>query len=162
MNRPDVLVIGLGNPSRGDDGVGRKAALELRRTLNSGTTVLDMLGEASELIDAWKNAGKVVLIDACQGLGKPGDVRRVDLLSEDINGNGREISSHGLGLQEAVNMALALGDVPRELILVGIEAATFEHGDGLSNKVKSALPKVFEMVAKELAESKSVRESESA
>jgi hydrogenase maturation protease len=48
-------------------------------------------------------------------------------------------SSHGIGVAEAVELARALGRLPRRLTLIGVEAAGFEVGASLSSAVADRL-----------------------
>jgi hydrogenase maturation protease len=71
-------VIGIGNPDRGDDGVGRVLARRLRARAAPGIEVRECDGEATGLMAAWEGAEEVVLVDACRGAGPPGSVHRLD------------------------------------------------------------------------------------
>ena len=47
---------------------------------------------------------------------------------------------HALGLREAIDLADALGLLPDELRVLGIEGASFDHGEGLSPMIADAVP----------------------
>ena len=60
---PSLTVIGIGNDHRGDDGAGRVAVRQLR-DVASDINVLEQSGEGASLIDSWKDAEFVILVDA--------------------------------------------------------------------------------------------------
>lgn len=75
-----VLVIGLGNPLMGDDGVGARAA-ELMAADPAVTARADVVAGGTDLLrwmDEIEGRRRVILIDAAQGFAKPGEVAVVD------------------------------------------------------------------------------------
>jgi len=69
-----VLVIGLGNPDRGDDAVGVEVARQVAAE-RPDVTVLEF-DDPSEAIDAWEPDDTVVVADAVSSGGHPGDIQR--------------------------------------------------------------------------------------
>ena len=65
-------------------------------------------------------------------------------------GTGRTASSHGLGLDEAVALALALDRMPGRLVVHAIEAADLTQGPGLTPTVAAAVPTVAAAVLGDL------------
>ena len=138
MTRP-VLVIGIGNPDRGDDAggvhVARQAAAE---RLDILAPEFDAHGEA---LDAWTAEGTVVLADAISSGGRPGDIHVVDVRQQRLPaGNWSAGGSHALGLAAVVELARSLDLLPRRLVVVGVEAARFDHGAEMSEAVGAAVP----------------------
>ena len=72
------LIIGVGNPDRGDDGVGHEVIRTLRETALPDVELLIASGEATQLIEAWSGSDWVVVIDASCSEAKPGTIRRFD------------------------------------------------------------------------------------
>ena len=64
-------------------------------------------------------------------------------------GWGRGVSTHALGVGEAVELVRSLGRMPERLVIYGIEGARFGHGEPMSAEVERA---VEEVVARILAE----------
>jgi hydrogenase maturation protease len=63
-----VVVVGVGNPWRRDDGAGPAVAAAVRTRLDDGVVVLELDGEAARLVDAWHGADLAVVVDAaCTG-----------------------------------------------------------------------------------------------
>jgi len=147
-----VLVIGIGNLLRGDDGAGPAVA---HRLLDSpepdGIAVREYEGEPVGLIDVWDGAGAVVLVDAVSsGTAPAGSVRRFDVSSAALPAAwSRSTSTHAIGAAEAIELARAVGRLPPLVVAVGIEGAAFELGAGLSPAVEGALDEAVALVVAE-------------
>ena len=70
-----VVVIGIGNDYRGDDGIGPAVAHAIGGQHLPGVRVLTCAAEPTAVLDAWTGAAVAVLIDAADG-GEPGRIRR--------------------------------------------------------------------------------------
>lgn len=151
----EVLVIGVGNAFRGDDGAGLEVARLLRPLVGAGVRVLDHDGEPPTLLLDWEGAETVYVIDAVRAQDPPGTIHRVEL---DATGEvalpvvARRESSHALGLGEAVALARALDRLPRRLVLFGIAGTSFRVGEGLADHVRQACEEVAAAVAAEIAD----------
>ncbi|MEW6278275.1 MAG: hydrogenase maturation protease [Candidatus Eremiobacterota bacterium] len=141
-------VIGLGNPDRGDDGVGPEVA---RRVRPETADVLVARGEVTELMDLWEGRPKVFVVDAVRSGSPPGTLHRLEAHREPLPAFVRQTSTHGFGLAEAVELARILGTLPEELVLYGIEAERMEAGAGLSPRVRRAVGQVVQRLEEELA-----------
>lgn len=146
----DTLVIGFGNEHRRDDAVGLVVARRLKNAVPERVRVLEESGGGTALIDRWKDAEAVILIDAAHSGARPGTVHRLDGHSEPIPTGFFRCSTHAFGVGEAVELARALGRLPRCLVVYGIEGEAFETGLGLSPKVEKAVEKVVECVLRDL------------
>lgn len=138
-----VVVIGVGNAFRGDDGVGPAvlaalAASDPRGGL-LGADLVELDGEASRLVDAWTGAGLAVVVDAVRTGAPPGTVLTVDVDPDAPPASGPAASSHGTGVAEAVALGAALGRLPDRLVVVGVEGARIGDGPGLSPPVAAAV-----------------------
>ena len=60
------------------------------------------------------------------------------------------VATHGLGVVEAVRLAVALDRLPRALVVLGVEAADVGVGPGLSPQVAAAIPALVGAVLAEL------------
>src|SRR3954454_17886643 len=73
----DVVVIGIGNEFRCDDGVGPAVAYKLSTRNIPGLRVMTAIGEPGAILDAWTGVPLAVVIDATTGNGvMPGRIRR--------------------------------------------------------------------------------------
>lgn len=115
MTRP-AIVVGIGQVAAGDDGVGLAVARELA---GRGVAVRES-ADASLLLALLEAGHRVVLVDAVTGGGPPGSVIRI---APDALGSGPvPLSSHGLGVAEAIAIARTLygPQVVAGLAIVGI------------------------------------------
>lgn len=134
-----VLVIGLGNPDRGDDAVGVEVAREVAAE-RLGVNVLEF-DDPTEALDAWEPEDTVILTDAISSGGVPGDIHVIDATAQTLpTGGWAAGGTHALGLAAVVELARSLGQLPRKLVVVGVEAAQFAHGAPLSEAVAAAIP----------------------
>jgi hydrogenase maturation protease len=135
-----VLVIGIGNASRGDDAVGLAVARRVRDRLAGvdGVSVVECAGDAASLVSLWSASPVVLVIDAVRSGDLPGRIHRVDLVASRRPVILRGTSSHAFGLGEAIELARALGGLPPRLVLYGIEAGETGLGAPLSPGVAVA------------------------
>lgn len=119
------MVLGCGNPDRGDDAAGPLVARRLREM---GIAASEHSGDALSLLDAWQGEDEVVLVDAVVTGKRPGTVSVWDALAAPLVGQSRLGSSHAFGLAEAIALGRTLGSLPRSLTLYGIEGGRFELG----------------------------------
>ena len=144
------LVIGLGNDYRGDDAVGHFIARRLKAIGGDNVIVLEKSGEGAALIEAWKGADFVILIDAVHAGGAAGTIHRFDAAAQPIPSRFFHYSTHAFSVAEAVELARALNQLPAKLIVCGIEGKTFDSGVGLSIEVERAAEEVLRRVREEL------------
>lgn len=144
-----VLVIGLGNPLRGDDSVGRIVAAQVKRRNQPFLRVAESSGEGTDLMELWAGAGTVIVVDAVASGGEAGMVLRFDASRQALPVQFNIGSTHAFSLGEAVELARALNQLPQRLIVFGIEGKQFDVGSKLSTEVKRIIPDVVERLLKE-------------
>jgi hydrogenase maturation protease len=141
-----VVVIGVGNAYRGDDGAGLATAERLAGLVPAGVTVVPCEQEPSRLVDAWQGASAAVVVDAVASGAEPGTVHRFDAAAEALPTRVFRSSTHAFGVGEAIELARALGKLPERVVVYGIEGAAFAAGEGLTAPVASAVGTVVEAV----------------
>jgi hydrogenase maturation protease len=147
----EVVVIGVGNPDRGDDGVGPEVLARLEGRVPGGVRLVRLAGaDPAGIIDAWLGAGRVVLVDAMVSGAVPGTISRFDAAAAPLPAGVRLASTHVLGAETAVEMARALGRLPARLVVYGVEGDTFTVGAGLSPAVALALSAATDRVLEEV------------
>jgi hydrogenase maturation protease len=142
----ECLVIGLGNPERGDDGVGPLVA---ERLLGKAHSIIHT-GDAFGLIEDWAGADFVFVVDAAALFSAPGCVHRIDALQEALPRALLAPSTHTFGLIDAIQLARALDVLPRRLVIFAIEGACFELGAGISPEVSAAADRAVRLIMEEL------------
>ena len=141
-----VVVIGVGNEFRHDDGAGPAVVDRLRGLVPPGVGLVISDGEPTRLIEAWTGAALAVVVDAVRAEPpQPGKIHRF-VVDRPGAGAGRPASSHGFGLDEAIALALALDRMPGRLIVHAIEAADLTHGPGLTPPVAAAVDIVADAI----------------
>jgi hydrogenase maturation protease len=148
-----VRVIGCGNPEAGDDAVGLLAVGLARRRLPPEVEVIEA-GVALQVLDLLDDVEAVVIADAVRsptGGRAPGALVRAvgdpDGLPAEL---GNALSSHGLGLADAVGLAAVLRPLPR-VVFLGVEVEDLTAGRGLSPAVATSLPALVDALVDEVA-----------
>ena len=144
------LILGIGNPERGDDAVGGEVVRLLRGRLPAGFEVLPHSGEATALLTCMQGAEVAFLIDAAVSGAEPGTVRRFDVAEQSLPSGLGALSSHGFALAQAIELARVLGSLPRRCIVYAIEGHQFEPGTPLSPKAAHAAAEVADRILHEL------------
>jgi hydrogenase maturation protease len=140
-----TLIVGIGHPWRGDDAAGLLAAAALAKRGDLDADVAAVHGTATDLLDLWAGRRRVVVLDAVAApCYLPGTVVVVDAAAGPLPAAAFAVSSHALGLREAVELARALAILPAELLVVGIVGARFDFGEGLSPAVQAAVNRIVE------------------
>jgi hydrogenase maturation protease len=130
------LIIGFGNPDRGDDAAGPMVARLLIGRV--AARVLERHGDALALLDEWQGAEALVLIDAAASMGTPGRIHRLDLAEADLPRELAAGSTHSFGLPEAVALSRRFGTLPARTVVYAIEGACFDAGAPVSPVVTDA------------------------
>jgi hydrogenase maturation protease len=148
-----TLVLGLGNPFRGDDGIGPEVVAALRQeTLSPDVTIIDGGTPGLETVLIWQNHQRVIVVDAADMGLDPGRWKR--FLPEDaiwgVNKAEMQGTMHSAGLAEALALAEALDMLPPELIFYGIQPARLDWSVGLSSEVQPAVTAVSKSILHEL------------
>ena len=122
----------------------------LKGTLPPDIEIAEHDGESASLIALLDGAAHAIFIDACVSGARPGTLHRFDVSSAPLPQAGFSLSTHGLGLAEAIELARALGGLPPRSIVYAIEAASFEMGHALSPAVAAAVGEADEKIRAEL------------
>jgi hydrogenase maturation protease len=142
-----ILIIGCGNPFRGDDAAG---ILVARRLQERGIPAIEQTGETFALLDAWQGKEDVVVTDAVVTGAPRGTVNMWDASDPVEIPFAPGPSTHGFGVGEAIHLARELGQLPRRLRIVGIEGAEFAEGRPpdavLENAVECAAAQIVQLV----------------
>jgi hydrogenase maturation protease len=147
------IVIGIGHRDRGDDAVGRIVADRLRRQAPRDVEVIEHDGEAAGLMDRLGCADQAILVDAALSGAAPGTVQRFDVAAAALPSGKVGLSSHGMGLAEAIELARTFGTLPAGCVVYAVEAASFDHGRPLTPAVDGAIESVVGRILEELQRS---------
>lgn len=146
----DILVIGIGNEYRRDDGVGPAVAAAINELGLPGVSVVTGIEDPMDLLDAWSGAALALVIDAAiASPSTPGRIHRIR--TSDVTASGG-VSTHRLDVTQAVALGQALGRKPDQLVVFTIEAADVSDGVGLTPQVAAAVPKVVRALIAEIGD----------
>jgi len=147
-----VLIAGVGNVLRGDDGFGVEV-LRLLKQEAGGATGLTFyesgiagIGLVQQLLDGYD---ALILLDALDRRAEPGTVfvLEPDVAGLSAPGRAREpVDLHQADPEAVLRLAAALGALPRRVWVVGCQAACDELGAGLSEPVLRAVPAAMRQV----------------
>lgn len=144
----DVIVIGVGNPLRGDDGAGWAAIEYLEKIAPTQISLRKQKGDIAELIDAFSQHSMVYLIDACEMEAPLGSWQRIDALLQPLPVESNQTSTHGFGISQAIALAQNMNLLPSKLIVYVISGRHYTMNATLSPPVAEAA----ERVAREIYE----------
>jgi len=145
-----ILVIGVGNEYRSDDAVGLVVARRLRQLSIGNVTVIEASGEGTDLMESWKGADTVIIVDAASSGAKPGTIHRIDARAQRIPTGLLRYSTHAFSVGEAVELARAMNRLPPRMVVYGVEGERFDEGTVLSRAVQASVGTVVELVLKQL------------
>ena len=146
------MVIGIGNLMRRDDGVGIHAIRALagvKIPKNIDLKIIDggLEPDLAVLID--KGVDKLVIIDAVLSNGRPGDVQKLPINSVENSGY-QTRSAHYLNMRQSLKMLELLGNMPKEIVVIGVEPADMNPGTELSPAIAAKLPEVVNLIVSEI------------
>lgn len=142
---PITRIVGCGNLNRGDDAAG---LLVVHRLRDLGIPATDAGTELLGMITDFHRTETLVLVDAALAPDMlPGEIIR--LRASDLPRHAQEFhfSTHGIGLAEAVGMASALGRLPENTLIIGINGECFDVGTGVSKSVYAAIDTVVSEIS---------------
>ena len=151
-NTGTIKIIGIGQSLRGDDGAGLAAVKLWQAAYPSTSGRPDVQVELCELpgirlLSLLEGARAAILVDAVHGQAEAGTIHvfTEDQLEAFAQGSG---SAHGWGVAETLSLGRKLlpSTLPKQLILVGIEAGQLNLGETLSVEVESALPRTASLI----------------
>jgi len=130
-----IRIIGIGSPS-GDDQIGWRVVDALKGRLLPEIELIKLDRPGTGLIPLLENTSHVILIDAMQGGGAFGTIRHFG--KDEWTNYQQGMSSHDVGVFDALMMAKELGSLPEVMELYGIEIGTDMPGKTSSEAVITA------------------------
>lgn len=151
MATHSILLVGVGNPHRQDDGVGIAVVRRLRSLLPDGVECVESTGDLLAFMDIWQSYEQVIVIDAMYSGRAAGEVIRFDASQQSLPADVRFPSTHAVGVSETLALARVLNRLPSKLVLYAIEGKQFGEGEGLSAEVAKAVESVVSYILQELS-----------
>ena len=151
MSERATVVIGLGNPLMGDDGMGLAALqrLEQRWQVPDEVRLVDGGTWGMNLLPIIEDAGRVILLDAIDLDAVPGTPGRVnrERLPRYL---ATKISPHQVDLRDVLALAELRGTLPADTVALGLQPERVELGIALSRPVAARLDELVEVVVAQL------------
>lgn len=134
-------MIGVGT-RHGDDAAGLRVVHALSQVgLPEGVQVVTC-ERGADLLEALGEARDVVIVDAMRSGSVPGTVRRIP--AEALRSYAG-LSTHAIGVSEALSLVRALGRAPARIEVIGIESGAAAYGE-LSSEVEAGVSEASALV----------------
>lgn len=142
--RCPTLILGLGNPLRGDDGIGPAVVEALQKiALPPEVEVVDGGTAGLGLLQTIADRRRLLVVDAADMGLPPGTVRQVrPAACRPIEHT--TLSPHELGFADLLALAERLGMAPEEVQILVVQPRRTGYGQDLSPTVRDRLPQIIE------------------
>ncbi len=149
--RRRVVVLGLGNTMRRDDGLGVRALERLVAQYELPQEVDVVVGgvRGLALLPRLAGATHALIVDAVRAGREPGAIVRLEGDDVPVPRTGA-LSAHDVGPVELLFFARLQGSLPSHVVVWGMEPATVEPGSALSSEVAGRLDELVRALAEEL------------
>jgi len=151
MIETDTVVLGVGSPIMGDDGIGCEVVDTLSRRW-ADTPALQFLDGGvwgMRILPHVEGANRLLIVDAIRAGGEPGALVRLE--REEIPMHVRQkLSPHQIDLSEVLALAELRGTLPAEVVALGIEPERVEMYEELSPSVRATVPRLIAEVERQL------------
>jgi hydrogenase maturation protease len=150
-----ILICGLGNTLKRDDGLGPNIIAELeKQALPDNVNLIDFGTSGFKCALSIADYDKVVFIDAIQMEKQPGQIYKIKLSKQDLQ-NSPSLSSFAVSLHESdleriLATAALLDSYPTEVVIIGCEPKDTGYGLGLTEEVEQALGQIIDLILVEL------------
>lgn len=152
-NKKRTVVIGLGNPLMGDDGLGLVALERLRADypVPPDVELVDGGTWGMNLLPVIEDADELILIDAIDAGAAPGTPVRVERarLPRYL---ATKISPHQVDLRDVLALAELRGTLSECTVAIGLQPASIELRNSLSDVLRCRVDDLVALVAQELAQ----------
>lgn len=146
-----VVVIGIGNIFRSDDGVGPYIIDKLKEANISKNVELKNLESATiDILNVIEGAFTVIVIDSIECSTKIGKIHELQL--DDLPERERSFNLHNIGLKSIFLTAKKLERLPQNLLIYGIEIKDVSYNNQLSSEVKTAADKLVKKLEEEFTQ----------
>lgn len=146
LNKPSILILGIGNYLMGDEGVGVHTAMRLQQMnlTDNEVEIVDGGTGGFHLLQYFEEHETVILIDATLDGNTPGTIRLIEpRFAKDFP---RAMSTHDIGLRDMVNALQLMNKMPHiYLFVVSIETIQ-QQGIELTQPIERAMPALLDQV----------------
>ena len=150
-----TLILGIGNILWADEGFGIRAVECLNRgfSLPDDVRVMDGGTQGIFLLPWVRSARQLLIFDAVDFGLQPATLRLVRGNEVPRFMGARKVSMHQAGFQEVLSSAELSGDLPQQLVLIGVQPALLnDYGGSLTPGVKAQVGTAVKMAIEVLGE----------
>jgi len=150
-----ILICGIGNRLKKDDGIGPYLIEELeKRVLPPNVSLMDFGTSGFKTALEIGKYDKVIFVDAIQRGEQPGQIYRITLSKEDLwqssSLSSFTISLHESDLERILATAALIDNYPKEVVILGCEPKDLSFGLSLSQEVKKQVSKIIDLILDEI------------
>lgn len=146
-----LLIIGIGQSLRNDDGAGLAAVCHWQKSFPNSSSNPSLTVDQAELpglnlLNLIEGFDAAILVDAVQSDASPGTIHQ--LRESDLLGFSEGYqTAHGWGIAETLQIGRQLGlKLPEHILFIGIEGEDFSPGNTLSPSILSALDRAAQVI----------------
>lgn len=145
-----ILVLGIGNFLRSDDGVGLHVIEALRKEETGDNIDLKEAGSGLDILDAIKGYDRIILVDAIKTGGEPGTIYELSLKDIQDKHTNHSFSTHlNMDLPTMLELGNMLfpGKIPKDIRIIAVEAKDVTTiSDRCTPEVERAMSKAVDMI----------------
>ena len=146
-----TVVLGVGSPLMGDDGLGVEVLGDLSATWAEAPDLRFVDGGVWGMLvmPCVEGADRLLIVDVIRAGREPGTLVRLE--RDEIPRHLRtKLSPHQIDLSEVLALAELRGTLPARIVALGIEPVRMEVYEGLSAPVRAMVPTLIEAVERQL------------
>lgn len=145
----EVAVIGVGNLLMGDDGIGIHVVEELnRRVYPPNIEILDAMMDPFLVLEYLDKKDLGIIVDAYHGGKAPGTVHIVSLNTNELDKYTEDfnLSLHDFKFLDALRAAEQAYQLPKKIVLIGVEPDQLKPTMELSPLIRKAVPEIIKKI----------------
>lgn len=150
--RKKTVVLGVGNPLMGDDGIGSHVARELKRRTGAmpDIDVFEAVISPMSVVHIIANCERVIIID-CARMGRnPADICRFSPEEAFSLKSLPGVSLHESDLLNSLEISRMLGECPEDVVILGIEPGGISFGEHISPQLEDRIGEYVDAVLEEI------------
>ena len=144
-----VLVLGIGNPIRADDGVGIHITEALKQEMVRDTIDIKNGISGLDILGAITGYDRIIVVDALQSGGEPGTIYRLSLEDLGFKKTLHTFSTHDMDFLATIELGKSIfaGRMPKEIIIIAVEADDITTVSELCTpEVEKAIPNAVTVI----------------
>jgi hydrogenase maturation protease len=151
MKKPTIIV-GLGNPLMSDEGIGVYLVNRLSEFSEDypGVDFIDAGTGGLNLLHLFEDREKVILIDCANMEEEPGTIKKFTPEQVKSVKQLAHQSLHEQDLMKIINMAKMLGQLPKQIVIFGIQPENVSLGQTISFELEKRIGEYINMICTEL------------